>query len=177
MTMSDSKVAVQGEHTEHSEHNWRERDQLIEAIAIFKFMKAAGLIAIAFGTFKLLEPATAAMLARWIDALSATSEHPIIQTYLVKLSSYSPRRIQAVGIGALLYATLFMVEGFGLWHEAKWAEYLTVVATSLLVPIEVYELVQKVTIPRAAALIINLVAVAYLVWRIRHPEHKIKIFK
>ncbi len=161
--------------TEHTDHNWRERDQLIEIIAIFKFLKAAGLIAIALGALKLMEPATGDMLARWIDALSAT--HPVIQNYLVRLSNYSPRRIQAVGVGALLYATLFMIEGIGLWHEAKWAEYLTVVATSLLVPLEVYELVQKVTLPRAAALIINLGAVAYLVWRLRHPERKIHFFR
>ena len=150
---------------------------MIEAIAIFKFLKALGLIAIAFGAIKLMEPATGDMLARWIDALSATSEHPIIQDYLVRLSSYSARRSQAVGVGALLYATLFMIEGIGLWHEAKWAEYLTVVATSLLVPLEVYELVQRVTLPRAAALVINLGAVAYLVWRLRHPEHKIHFFR
>lgn len=163
--------------TEHTtEHNWRERDQMIEMIAIFKFLKAAGLIAIAFGAVKMLDPATGDRLARWIDALSATSEHPIIQEYLVRLSSYSPRRIQAVGVGALLYATLFMIEGIGLWHEAKWAEYLTIIATSSLVPLELYELVQRATLPRAAALVVNLAAVAYLAWRIKHPEHKIRFF-
>ncbi|MEO5904590.1 MAG: hypothetical protein ABIQ55_11290 [Gemmatimonadaceae bacterium] len=36
---------------------------------------------------------------------------------------------------------------------------------------------QKVTFPRAAALIINLGAVAYLVWRLRHPERKIHFFR
>ncbi len=163
--------------TDHSEHhNWRERDQLIEAIAIFKFLKAAGLIAIAFGAIKMLDPATGDMLGRWIDALSTTSAHPHIENYLIRLNNYSPRRIQEFGIVALLYATLFMIEGIGLWHEARWAEYLTVVATSLLVPIEVYELVQRVTVPRVAALIVNLAAVAYLVWRIRHPQQKIHFF-
>jgi uncharacterized membrane protein (DUF2068 family) len=149
---------------------------MIEMIAIFKFMKAAGLIAIAFGAIKLLDPATGDMLARWIDALSASSGHPLIQNYLVKVSEYSPKRIQEVGVGALLYATLFMIEGIGLWHEAPWAEYLTVVATSLLIPVEVYEIVQKVSIPRVGAFIVNIAAVVYLVWRIRHPEHKLRFF-
>jgi uncharacterized membrane protein (DUF2068 family) len=75
-----------------------------------------------------------------------------------------------------LYATLFMIEGIGLWHEAPWGEYLTVVATSLLIPIEVYEIAQKLSVPRVGALIVNIAAVAYLVWRIRHPEHKIRFF-
>lgn len=164
--------------TDHTaEHNWRERDQLIEMIAIFKFLKAAGLIAIAFGAIKLLDPATGDMLGRWINALSSTSAHPHIESYLVRISNFSPRRVQEFGVGALLYATLFMIEGIGLWHEAKWAEYLTVVATSLLIPLEVYELVQRVTLARGAALVINVAAVVYLIYRIRHPEHKIKIFR
>lgn len=164
--------------TDHTtEHNWRERDQLIEIIAIFKFLKAAGLIAIAFGAIKLLDPATGAMLGRWINALSNTSAHPHIEAYLVKISNFNPRRIQQFGVGALLYATLFMIEGIGLWHEAKWAEYLTVIATSLLIPIEVYELMQRLTLPRGAALVVNIAAVIYLIWRIRHPEHRINFFR
>ena len=162
--------------TEHTaEHNWRERDQVIEIIAIFKFLKAAGLIAIAFGAIKLLDPATGDMIDRWINALSAT--HPHIEGYLVRINNFDPRHVQQVGVGALLYATLFMIEGIGLWHEARWAEYLTIIATSSLVPIEIYEIVQKLTLVRVAALAINLAAVAYLAWRIKHPEHKIKIFK
>ncbi len=54
---------------------------------------------------------------------------------------------------------------------------LTVIATSLLVPLEVYELIEKMTLPRAAALIINLGAVAYLVLRLRHSESKIHFFR
>jgi uncharacterized membrane protein (DUF2068 family) len=163
--------------TDHpAEHNWRKRDQLIEMIAIFKFMKAAGLIAIAFGAIKMLDPATGDMLSRWINALASTSAHPHIENYLIRLNNFSARRVQEFGVVALLYATLFMIEGIGLWHEARWAEYLTVIATSTLVPLEVYELLQRLTLARGAALIVNLAAVAYLVWRIRHPEHKIHFF-
>ncbi len=159
------------------QHNWRERDQLIEMIAIFKFLKAVGLIAIAFGAIKLLDPATGEVLDRWISALSNTAAHPHIESYLVRINNFNPRHIQQFGVVALAYATLFMIEGIGLWHEARWAEYLTIIATSSLVPFEIYELIQKPTLVRAAAVIINLTAVAYLIWRIKHPEHRIKIFR
>ena len=182
--MGPAALVIQHSSLKHSlteqlpeAHNWRERDQLIEMIAIFKFLKAAGLIAIAFGAIKLLDPATGDMLDRWISALSSTAAHPHIEGYLVRISNFDTRHIQEFGVVALLYATLFMIEGIGLWHEARWAEYLTIVATSSLVPFEVYELVQRLTLVRAAALIVNLTAVAYLAWRIRHPEHRIKIFK
>jgi hypothetical protein len=36
-------------------------------------------------------------------------------------------------------------EGVGLWLRKRWAEWLTVIATSLLVPLELYELVRRAT--------------------------------
>ena len=35
---------------------------------------------------------------------------------------------------------LFLVEGVGLWLLKRWAEWLTVIITSSLVPIEIYEI-------------------------------------
>ena len=62
---------------------------------------------------------------------------------------------------------LFVVEGMGLWRQKRWAEYLTVIATASFVPLEVYELVKDVTLPRIAALLANLLVVAYLVGVLR----------
>ncbi|MEO8193770.1 MAG: DUF2127 domain-containing protein [Gemmatimonadales bacterium] len=159
----------------HATEHWRERDHVIELIAIFKFVKAAGLIAIDFGVIKLLQPATADRIQSWILALSTSAEHPTVQALLVRLMSYSPRRMQAVGVAALLYATLYIIEGIGLWHQSKWAEYLTITMTSLFIPLEIYELYRKVTVPRAGALIINLAAVAYLAYRLRHPDERVRL--
>ena len=35
------------------------------------------------------------------------------------------------------------LEGIGLLMRRLWAEYLTVIATAILLPLEVYEIVQK----------------------------------
>ena len=98
----------------HKKESWRERDQLIEIIAIFKFVKVAGLLGISFGIINLLQPATALRLQNWIIALSSGASHPHILKALVMVSSYSPRRIQALGVIVLFYATLYMIEGIGL---------------------------------------------------------------
>jgi hypothetical protein len=42
-----------------------------------------------------------------------------------------------IGIVALLYAGLFAVEGGGLWLAKRWAECLTIIATTSFVPFEV----------------------------------------
>lgn len=67
-----------------------------------------------------------------------------------------------VAVFLLFYGALQIVEGVGLWLLKRWGEYFAVVATSLFIPLEVYELVEKVTWLRIAALIVNLAAVVYL---------------
>jgi uncharacterized membrane protein (DUF2068 family) len=67
-----------------------------------------------------------------------------------------------VALGLLVYGILQFVEATGLWLTKRWGEYFAVVATSLGLPIEIYELTEKITWLRIGALIINVAAVVYL---------------
>ena len=40
----------------------------------------------------------------------------------------------------MLYAGLFLTEGICLWLEKRWAEWLTVIIISSLIPLEIYDL-------------------------------------
>jgi uncharacterized membrane protein (DUF2068 family) len=74
-------------------------------------------------------------------------------------------------IGALLSKLqLFLTEGTGLLFRKRWAEWLTIVATSSLMPIEVYERVKEFTGVRLLALLINDAVVLYLIYLVRQKE-------
>jgi uncharacterized membrane protein (DUF2068 family) len=60
-----------------------------------------------------------------------------------------------------------LVEGIGLWLEFTWAAYLTVVSTGLLLPFELYEVIDQVSILRVGVLLLNLVIVLYLVSQLK----------
>lgn len=66
--------------------------------------------------------------------------------------------------GLVGYGLIQLTECVGLWLMKRWGEYVAVVATSLFIPFEIYELVEKFTVLRVLALLINLAAVAYLVF-------------
>ena len=68
---------------------------------------------------------------------------------------------------AVVYAVIEWSEAVGLWLERRWAEYLTVVATAGFLPLEVHELLQRVTVLRILALVVN---VALLVWLVRNKR-------
>ena len=69
-----------------------------------------------------------------------------------------------VALGVLAYGVLELVEAVGLWFRKRWGEYVAAVGTAVFVPLEIHEILAKVTWLRIAALIINLFAIAYLLW-------------
>ncbi|MFQ6397803.1 DUF2127 domain-containing protein [Nocardia sp. KC 131] len=69
-----------------------------------------------------------------------------------------------IGIGILAYAGMQAIEAVGLWLVKRWGEYFAVVATSIFLPLEIYELTEKITALRIGALVINIVAVVWLVY-------------
>ncbi|GAA4634974.1 DUF2127 domain-containing protein [Actinoallomurus vinaceus] len=65
-------------------------------------------------------------------------------------------------IGILAYAVIELVEAVGLWLGKRWGEYFAVVATSFGLPLEIYELTERITAVRIGALVINVGLVLYL---------------
>jgi uncharacterized membrane protein (DUF2068 family) len=82
---------------------------------------------------------------------------------LTHLFAVSTRNLELTGVALSAYAVLEAVEAVGLWYGRRWAEYLTFVATALLVPLEVYEIAHKPTALKAVTLVINLAIVVYLI--------------
>ena len=59
-------------------------------IAVFKLLKVAALILIGAGALRLIHAAIA------------------------RITDVSPRKLEAIGVGLFIYATLFLTEGIGL---------------------------------------------------------------
>jgi uncharacterized membrane protein (DUF2068 family) len=77
----------------------------------------------------------------------------------------SPRWITILTIGLPVYAVIELVECVGLWQGQRWGEYFAMVATSIFLPFEVWELATgRITWLKVAAFVINLLLVIYLVW-------------
>jgi uncharacterized membrane protein (DUF2068 family) len=67
-----------------------------------------------------------------------------------------------IGAVVLAYAVLEGLEAVGLWLMRRWAEYLTFIATTLLLPLEIYELAHKLSPLKIVTLVLNIAVVVYL---------------
>lgn len=147
------------------------RSWILLLIAIFKLFKGLVLIVTGVGLLSLLHKDVSAVVLEWARALSLDPDNHIIHKLLAKLWGLDDRKLEEISAGTFFYAALFLTEGVGLLMRQTWAEYFTIITTALLIPIEVYELVQRVTPIRILILIINILIVAYLVARRVH-EHR-----
>jgi uncharacterized membrane protein (DUF2068 family) len=145
----------------------RSREGLLKAIAVLKFVKALLLAAVSLGSFNLLNPTMADKAERWVSAMAWRIGPKAAFAVQDKVSALPASELRLAGTVALLYGCLFAVEGVGLWRSKRWAEYLTIVATTSFVPFELYALVRHASWHRVATLAVNLLVVGYLVWKVR----------
>ena len=81
-----------------------------------------------------------------------------------RLFSLQSSTLHLFAVVAFVYASIEGVEAVGLWLAKRWAEYLTLIVTASLLPVEIYELVHRVTPFKVLALIVNLAIVIYLLF-------------
>ena len=143
---------------------------VLRAIAVFKRSKAVLLLATAYGVLRLREPTVIAGLYNWAASLPSGLEQEWVQRGLVFISGLSPARIKALGFVSLAYAAVFTTEGVGLWLGKRWAEWLTVILTSSLIPLEIWEFLRRPGSGRAMVVVANAVIVWYLVRQLRRKS-------
>lgn len=90
------------------------------------------------------------------------TQSPVVAT-IRKAFAIQPSALVWASLAVLTYALIQLVEGVGLWLARRWGEYLTVVATSAFLPLEIYELTERITPIRIGAFVINIAAVIYLI--------------
>ena len=136
--------------------------RLIWLIALERSLR--GLLLVAAGIYLLAKAGSnlgdiADHLAR---RLELDPQRPFIRHLVARLGRLGRHEVTLFGAAAIGYGVLELVEGAGLFYRKRWAEWLTVVATSLLVPVELYELVRHPSWLKAAGIAVNIVIVAYL---------------
>jgi uncharacterized membrane protein (DUF2068 family) len=100
------------------------------------------------------------------------SENRVVHLVLIHVAGINRKTLHAIQAGTFFYALLHVVEGTGLILERDWAGYLMVIATSALVPFEVYEIVHKANSLKLAVLVINLALVVYVVVKLRQERRQ-----
>jgi uncharacterized membrane protein (DUF2068 family) len=127
------------------------------------------LVAVAVWRFSNSRDAVRKLFDEYLDVFRPVFRHfhydldhsPVVGT-LQKTFGYRHSTLVLVAVLLLAYALIELVEAVGLWYAKRWAEYLTVVATAAFLPLEIYELTERISWLKIATLVLNLLAVVYI---------------
>jgi len=141
-----------------------------EVIGTYKLI--SGLAALALGIWSLcfLDHDPERGLERVILRLGLDPHNHVIHSVFSGLTGADRKHLRAIEAGTFFYALLHMIEGIGLIRGHDWAGYLVVIATSSLIPFEIYEIARKTSLLRISLLVLNVGIVIYLIATLR-KEH------
>jgi uncharacterized membrane protein (DUF2068 family) len=143
----------------------------IRLIAAFKLFKGLVLLAVGIGAVNLLHKDIAFEFVRWADLFRVDPNNHYIHRLLERFLTLDARKLRELSVGTFFYSALLLTEGTGLLLGKRWAEYFTIIATCSFIPLEVYEIVKRVSPAKLVVLLLNIVVVAYLVFVLRR-NHK-----
>jgi len=152
-------------------------DFALRFIAVYKLLHAVFFIAVGFEFIKLkhghrdvVEVLNNYIVIPIIIPYHLDPENRWVDWMLEKAGMLTPH-LALLGWAAFFYAALFAAEGVGLYMRKHWAEYLVVIVTGSLLPIELYELFVKLALWKFAVVAGNVLIVAYLVHRLILDAH------
>src|SRR5215203_3008337 len=161
-------------HLRYKNQTIKERSWTIHLISGFKFLKGLLLLVVGIKLLTLLNRDVAEWFSEFVARHNIDAENHYVHSIIEKLTGVTNNKLIAFSIGSFLYAALQFTESIGLWFEKRWAEFLTVIATCILIPVELYEVYERFTWFRIAVLILNLFVIWYL-WTRLQDEKKEEI--
>jgi len=91
-------------------------------------------------------------------------DRSLSQAFLNAADKMSDVNVMLIAGLAMAYAVLRFLEGYGLWKQRAWGEWLAIISGCVYIPFEVYKLVRHPSAFHWAVLGINILVVLYIGW-------------
>ncbi|HEV2278552.1 MAG TPA: DUF2127 domain-containing protein [Acidobacteriaceae bacterium] len=153
-------------------------DRWIVAIGAFKLLQAMLFVLLGIGALRLLHADLPAMTEHFIvDVMRFNPEGHFVKLVLDRVALIDPHRMRQISAAIFAIAALDSIEGIGLMLEKAWAEFVTLILTASFLPLELFEMMRRMTWIRAGLTAINIAVLLYLVWyvkmRMREREERL----
>ncbi|HTH49816.1 MAG TPA: DUF2127 domain-containing protein [Candidatus Limnocylindria bacterium] len=138
------------------------RAPALYAIIVFKLLKGAFFLSVAFGLYSLSDNDLPIELHKALNWFHLDPEKKFFSELAVNLKNVTPNSMLWLASGSFLYGTFAFVEGIGLSFRASWAGWLSIGQSAFFIPIEIFELIHKFHVGLLVVMLINVFIVEYL---------------
>jgi uncharacterized membrane protein (DUF2068 family) len=142
----------------------RRRRRVLRAVASFECAKGIFVMLMGFCALALVHKDVWVIAESLLALFRVNTDRHVAQVFLDFADHVTDARLWAAARIAFAYAALRFTEAYGLWRERTWAEWVAFVSGTLLLPLEVRELLRGLTILRCTLFVGNLAVVAYMLY-------------
>ena len=149
----------------------------IRTVAVFEAVKGALVLVAGFGLLHLLHKDVHKIACEFISRVDLNPAHKYPKIFIELAANITDHKLWFFAGLALAYSAFRFTEGYGLWKQRVWAEWLAVVSGTIYLPIEIYEICVKVSPVRVFALIANIVVIGMVTYKlIQRKEQNVIVF-
>ena len=145
----------------------------LKFISIERFLRGSLLVAVGISGLKITFNRNV-FISEWQESIKQISSfspslieavtHSSIYSAILKIFQASSFRWIITFFLLMIWGIIVLVEAVGLWLDLMWAEYLTAISTSALLPLEIYEIFVKFNFYKLAIFIFNIFIVMWLIY-------------
>lgn len=139
-------------------------------IGIFKISKSLGCILIGAMCLHLIHRDLGTVAMKSVEWLGIAPDGRFASTLLDRADLVSGHDLRITGLLSFAGGLVYAIEGTGLMLRKVWAEYITVVLTTLGLPWEIFEMAKRFTMWKASIFFANVLVLAYLIWLLRRKR-------
>jgi uncharacterized membrane protein (DUF2068 family) len=141
--------------------------RLLRAVATFEFAKGVFVLLIGIAAILLVHKDAWVIAESVLALLHINTDRHSAQLFLDFADDITDARLWAAIRLAFVYACLRFAEAYGLWMQRRWAEWVAFGSGTLLIPLEIRELLRGVTLLRSAVFVGNLIIIFYMLYLLR----------
>ena len=142
----------------------RRQRRVLRAVASFEFVKGVFVVLMGFCALALVHKDVWLIAESLLALFHISTDRRSAQVFLDFADNVTDARLWAAARIAFAYAALRFTEAYGLWKERTWAEWVAFVSGTLLLPLEVREILRGATVLRCSLFVGNVAVVVYMLY-------------
>jgi uncharacterized membrane protein (DUF2068 family) len=143
------------------------RKSALRLVALLEFLKGIFVLCIGIAALLLVHKDAWYYAERLLAFLHVNPDRRYAELFLDFADRLTDASLWAAAWLAFVYACLRFVEGYGLWRQRTWAEWVAFLSGMLLLPLEIHSLMRGITLVRTAIFIGNIAIILYMWFLIR----------
>ncbi|MBJ6801239.1 DUF2127 domain-containing protein [Geomonas propionica] len=134
----------------------------LHVVALFEALKGAVVLLAGCGVLALVHKDLHNIAVRLVQVLHMNPARRYPSIFIDAANRVTDVQLWMLALSALAYATVRLVEAYGLWQGRKWAEWFGFLSGAIYLPVELFEIWRKPDWARIVVFLVNLGVVLYL---------------